>query len=137
MRRHPALPRRTLLAACTACAVAGFAKLSDVTLSARTPTGDGSPHRVLAAVLPNLASAQAIGHAYLAAGRAAEASVERLMWLIFAGQLPSLSTDTNVRAFIGQRLQRDFIDGAVVRVDGWMLSVTEARLCALSVTACS
>ena len=86
-------------------------------------------------MLPNLASAQVIGEAYLRAGRAGEASAERLMALIFAGQSPAAVTGAEFRAFIGHRLQRDFADGAVVKVDGWMLSVTEARLCALAVVA--
>lgn len=93
------------------------------------------PRRLLAAVLPNLASAQAIGRAYLGAGRAGEASAERLMHLIFAGEPPAAIGTAAFRTLISGRVQREFADGAVVRVDGWMLSVTEARLCALAAVA--
>ncbi len=101
----------------------------------QTGSAGSLPRRLLNAVLPNLASAQAIGHVYLRAGRAAEASVERLMPLIFAGQPPAATSAAAFRTFIAWRVQRDFAEGAVVRVDGWMLSVTEARLCALAAVA--
>jgi F420-0:gamma-glutamyl ligase len=39
-------------------------------------------------------------------------------------------------AALAQRVQQDFVDGHVVHVDGWVLSLTEARQCALhSLTA--
>ena len=36
------------------------------------------------------------------------------------------------RAQIAARVREDFAAGRVVMLDGWMLSVTEARLCALT-----
>jgi hypothetical protein len=37
-----------------------------------------------------------------------------------------------LRAGIARQVRADFADGRVVRVDGWVLSVTEARLCGLA-----
>lgn len=34
-------------------------------------------------------------------------------------------------AFLNEKIHQDFISGSVVMVDGWFLSVTEARQCAL------
>ena len=133
MKRHAAVSRRRLLAACLAsapaCLVWGREDTRWRGLSAR----NWSPRQLLDAVLPNLASARAIGEAYLDAGHADEKSAERLVWLIFGGHPSVVITGTEIRAFIGERLRRDFAAGAVVRLDGWMLSVTEARLCALAV----
>lgn len=137
MRRVAAMSRRRLIAAfltgAAASLVWGRAGARLAVLSA----GDWSPRQLLEAVLPNLASARAIGEAYLNAGHAEETSADRLVWLIFGEQPPAVVTGTEVRAFIGRRLRQDFANGAVVRIDGWMLSVTEARLCALAVATCS
>jgi hypothetical protein len=39
---------------------------------------------------------------------------------------------SRLREMLVQRQLRDFAFGRVVRVDGWILSETEARLCALA-----
>jgi hypothetical protein len=36
-----------------------------------------------------------------------------------------------LRRIVGEQIRRDFQSGQVVDVDGWLLSETEARLCAL------
>lgn len=38
---------------------------------------------------------------------------------------------TPLRARVGEQVQRDFAQGRTVMLDGWVLSVTEARQCAL------
>ncbi len=49
---------------------------------------------------------------------------------------PSLAHDSesleNIRERITRRIRLDFAQGDCVNLDGWILSVTEARLCALA-----
>lgn len=90
----------------------------------------------LVAVLRRPASAAVVGRAYLA-GHPAEADRD---WL--AAQLdadlrcqncnPARSDAARLRAGLARQLRVDFAQSRVVRVDGWVLSVTEARLCALA-----
>lgn len=97
--------------------------------------GPGAADR-LASVLGRPASAAAVGRAYLA-GHPGEADRD---WL--AAQLsadlrlrdcdPARSEAARLRAGLSRQLRADFAQSRVVRVDGWVLSVTEARLCALA-----
>jgi hypothetical protein len=90
----------------------------------------------LVAVLGRPASAAVVGRAYLA-GHPGEADRD---WL--AAQLgadlrcqdcdPARSDAARLRAGLARQLRADFAQSRVVRVDGWVLSVTEARLCALA-----
>jgi hypothetical protein len=90
----------------------------------------------LVTVLGRPASAAVVGRAYLA-DHPAEADRD---WL--AAQLgadlrcqdcdPARSDTARLRAALARQLRADFAQRRVVRVDGWVLSVTEARLCALA-----
>ena len=99
-----------------------------------------SPHpdaaeRLLSA-LGRPASAAVVGRRYLA-GHPQEADRQ---WL--AGELDadlrrqgcdSRQADAaRLRAGLARQVRTDFARSRVVRVDGWVLSVTEARLCALA-----
>lgn len=83
----------------------------------------------VADLLPARASAVAVGDAYLRRVPG-EASAERLETLILgstrAAGLPI--TPAGLR----RRVERDFAEEKVVRLDGWLLSVTEVRLCAFA-----
>ena len=80
----------------------------------------------LVELLPTRADAAVIGRAYLAANPA-EADLNRLV-----RQLTALAnTPSDLQAAIGDRLRRDFADRDTVRLDGWVLARTEARLCAV------
>jgi hypothetical protein len=37
-----------------------------------------------------------------------------------------------LRAYIRDRIRQDFAEGRITEVDGWVLSITEARLCAIT-----
>ena len=39
--------------------------------------------------------------------------------------------EAEIRSCLLTRIRRDFVSGTTVEVEGWVLSVTEARLCAL------
>jgi hypothetical protein len=81
-------------------------------------------------------SARAVGRAYLATAPQ-ERSIERLIALLTGDRLPSdrvLNADAKaLRAHVQEALSEDFAAGRTVSVRGWMLSLTEARLCALAV----
>jgi hypothetical protein len=47
----------------------------------------------------------------------------------------SESADDELRVLLDHKMRRDFADEKVVQLQGWILSVTEARLCALMALA--
>lgn len=84
----------------------------------------------LAALIPHADSAARIGGRYLAL-TPAEADAGLLVSSILGKQEHEAAGDAVLRRVVGENRQRDFIDGNTVSVDGWVLSRTEARLCAL------
>jgi hypothetical protein len=77
-----------------------------------------------------------VGSAYLAR-YPAEAGSETLTRLILShlsqrGCAGSISDDRSLCRAVADCLRDDFAEGYTVSVDGWILSRTEARLCALS-----
>lgn len=123
--------RRRFLA--LAASLAGTAlPASSVAASAFGPTA-------LALAANSARSARAVGRAYLAATpneRAADALVERLTARLPAGRA-SLASDSDVelRAQLHRAIEQDFAAERTVQLDGWLLSQTEARLCALTALA--
>jgi len=83
----------------------------------------------LARLLPHTDSAARLGRRYLE-GTPQEADAGRLLTLIDATPADG-EADAALRERLDARTRQDFIAGATVAVDGWLLSVTEARLCAL------
>ncbi|HTT80754.1 MAG TPA: hypothetical protein VMF86_13825 [Stellaceae bacterium] len=91
-------------------------------------------HAALAALCAGLPAAGTIGRACLRALPADVATPERLARLILA-DLPAVSGRASARVLaraIRERSRADFRDGRIVSVDGWMLSLAEARLYALA-----
>jgi hypothetical protein len=91
--------------------------------------------RRLAGVLRHPDSAAWLGRLYLD-GKPREADTALLVTLIGAARGPVLppaspTTEEALRADLDERIRNDFIYGNMVAVDGWLLSLTEARLCAL------
>jgi hypothetical protein len=89
----------------------------------------------LADVLRHPDSAALLGRLYLDRNPQ-EADAAQLVTLIGAAQSPALSPvtaapDESLRTVLEARIRNDFINGKTVAVDGWLLSLTEARLCAL------
>jgi murein L,D-transpeptidase YcbB/YkuD len=82
--------------------------------------------RLLDSLLPSRAPAQAIGTAVLRAG-SAEPSVQALLQALQRQQDGPIDAGS-IRA----QIRDDFAQGRIVDVEGWMLSATEARLCALA-----
>jgi hypothetical protein len=91
--------------------------------------------RRFADMLQHPDSAAWLGRLYLD-GRPREADAALLVTLIGAARGPVLppaapNTEEALRASLEARIRNDFISGNMVAVDGWLLSITEARLCAL------
>ena len=128
------LRRRELLALATALVAAGVGGLSVV-----VPGGSDRAERAaerLVGSLRNRASAAAVGREYLKTAPS-EASLVRLLG--YLGRAPDgraqaagiLDRD-RLRADIAAREKQDFEERNVVVLRGWILSRTEARLCALA-----
>jgi len=95
-------------------------------------------HLTLLALLENPRNAYKIGLAYLSILSPDERSAGYLVKKTFNSL--SLSTQTPPRPrmigrLVNDQIRREFAEGAVVTVDRWILSVTEARLYALAALA--
>lgn len=93
----------------------------------------------LAALFSQPQSAAAIGQAYLQQ-YAHEADALRLHRLIVRDVVQQGAGlrdagDAELKSLLQQRIWQDFADDRVVKLNGWILSVTEARLCALAALA--
>ena len=76
--------------------------------------------------------AAAVGRRYLAL-HPDEADADRLSEALFDSAQPSRATTEALRSDLSRQRQRDFRDGDVVILDGWLLARSEARVCALTV----
>lgn len=95
-----------------------------------------SDGRRLSSLLTHRDSARIIGHEYLRVAPA-EATPEVLLTLL-VDRLPAghrtlrIASDRELREFLLLAARRDFGEGRTVEVGGWIISLTEARLCALT-----
>jgi hypothetical protein len=118
-------PRRWFVGLAALFALVGRAAHAR-SLAGLTPTTTPEFDVALRELLPSQADATVIGRAYLAANPV-EADLDLLV-----RQLTALAREpSDLRAAIGDRLRRDFADRDTVRLDGWVLARTEARLCAV------
>jgi hypothetical protein len=90
----------------------------------------------LTGLLEHQDSARIVGSEYLARyPQEADAHVlqERIV-VGFAGGYGVLASanESTIRKLIGDRVRQDFETEQTVKLQGWILSVTEARLCALT-----
>jgi hypothetical protein len=84
----------------------------------------------LAALFRHQASARVIGGTYLQQ-HPREKNVRHLL----AGIAVSPASDRELTIALQQRIRQDYVEERVVKLEGWILSVTEARLCALTALA--
>jgi hypothetical protein len=94
------------------------------------PTAQSTLSSIVPEIFPDLASARAVGKAYLAAVKPAEQMPAELWRAILAAH--PLGRPPATRQQVASWVRRDFADAAMVSLDGWLLSRTEARLCALA-----
>ena len=120
-----------LMTAAAACA----AHVSDKALAAVPVARREIAARRLLAALDRRTSAGEVGRAYLA-GAPQDADRARLVDALTRGVgaqgcNPAHASRADLRAALARQVRQDFADRQVVRVDGWVLSVTEARLAGL------
>jgi hypothetical protein len=107
---------------------------------ARAPFNWASPgetpaYRVLASLSEDWRRARSVGRAYLEMIGCAEASPGRLMAMIFPeSSSPDVIPNSarEIREMVNDHVRREFSEGSVVTVDGWILAITEARIYALA-----
>jgi hypothetical protein len=90
----------------------------------------------LAAILTHRDSANVIGMAYVQQ-YPQEAStrilLDRIVSSPAAGDLQQLdATDESLRQLLDRMIRDDFGNDRIVKLQGWVLAITEARLCALA-----
>ena len=117
--------RRQLLTGIASSAAAALA--APIVLRAPAPA---SPARQLVDYYSNRQSAVEVGRQYLR-DNAAETDSDIFRLLLGTREAPFASR-TELDAFIKAKVRADFTAERVVRVQGWLLSCTEARLCALA-----
>jgi hypothetical protein len=138
MSKPPTIHRRQflLLALGLAGSVAAGSKLSG---AAEGWLRQGNLRAKLTALFIHQESAQAIGRAYLQR-YPQEADVRTLEDQIAQGiagghTLLVATGKPEISKLLTDRIRQDFATDRVVKVQGWILSVTEARLCALAALA--
>ena len=99
------------------------------------PTTTEETAEALLSTLPNRASARAIGRVFLEE-RSEEGSRDRLIRKILGDDRggSALSDPGALRVYLRDRIRRDFARSETIELDGWVLSLTEVRLCALATT---
>ena len=137
MRPQKRISRRAFLALCgasVAAASAGTLKLIGGKGHKKAP-GEELTLRV-AAVFTDRKSANAVGEAYLHVhpGEDDERRLVRLLRASNSAWSRSFSP-TAIRTLGREQARRDYAAGRLTVVDGWYLSQTEARMCALTTFA--
>lgn len=124
------MDRRTFVAS-AAMALAALGLPDGERVPGRGGAADGG---LLSAAWSNPGGARSIGRDYLAQAPE-EADPERLNALLFEEETSSSLAPDDLRARVQRLRTRDFEAGDTVFVRGWILSRTEARLCALAALA--
>jgi hypothetical protein len=135
---HHTSRRRFLLGACAAAVPVALAPLKPWRAIVEV-TGSRTPAARLAGLLAHRDSARSLGRAALAVlpGATAPSALAAAVLAGLPGGAPKLdaASDDDLRAAVAVRVREDFEAGDTVQVDGWILSCTEARLCALAAIA--
>ena len=72
------------------------------------------------------------GQAYLQKTPAENTHDELVRLLANNNTIASSSDETAIHQYLEEKIKNDFDEGKTVMINGWVLSVTEARQCALS-----
>jgi hypothetical protein len=94
----------------------------------RLLVAEESTHPAVEGLFRDVGAAKRVGEAYLAE-HAGEADERKLLSLL---ELPSGLAPEALRERLGAAVRLDYERSQLVAVEGWYLSRTEARLCALS-----
>ena len=129
--------------------VASVGGIAARTFGVATMVRRWSPWRLLVAVDPlpptvrlvtvfrQPASAAAVGEWYrvLAPDESAERLAAAVLAALPGGVRGLAGSDGQLRAALAARVQDEYAAGDVVELDGWIVAITEARLCALCAAA--
>jgi hypothetical protein len=91
--------------------------------------------RALISLFSNRCRVRAIAAAYVgtvARAQAAPAALTRAISGHLSISMTAVMNEAAIRKFIAERIQLDFLYHDIVCINGWVLSKTEARLCALA-----
>ncbi len=132
MKAHPR--REFLLRVLAACGTPLVASVSSAPADQRTPVEPGTDARAAASYFgTGIAAARALGEAYL---RQQQVETTRASIIEHsAGALRILAearTEKAALSALASAVRRDFRDGRIVQLEGWVLSRTEVELCALT-----
>jgi hypothetical protein len=130
--------RRFLLGACAAAVPVALAPLRPWRAIVDV-AGASTPAARLAGLLSHRESARSLGRAALRAlpGRPAAPELAAAVLSAVPGGAARLAalSDDEVRGALAARVRADFDEEETVQLGGWVLSRTEARLCALAALA--
>ena len=97
-------------------------------MRAAGPRRDADPaERALLAALSDPAAAARIGQRLALK----ESDTAARLFVELGPAAPAMSVQT-LRAGLAQQMARDYATARTVKLDGWLLTMTEARLCALA-----
>lgn len=85
--------------------------------------------QALAMLFSDIDAARALGYAYIRTG---PSGADKAALLAELGAMFASSSRRKLRRTVNARRERDFRRQDLAIVDGWVLSATEARLCALA-----
>jgi hypothetical protein len=131
--RAAALTRR-FVSALLAATIAWPASATALLLVPKQRDPQGSLKGLLVSIFGNRLSACAIGRVCLNALPKEENTGREIWNKLLADALCEtgpIKSPEAMRRRIANRVRRDFAKGAIIDVDGWLLSVTEARVYAL------
>ena len=138
MRDQHAIARRQCLTGMLAAFALASAGLFMGSRAQNAPNKLAPAHLALLTLLENPRDAYAIGLAYLRILSPDERSADYLVKETLTSVSLGMRTPRRLRMIgrlVNERMRHDFAEGAVVTVDRWILSVTEARLYALAALA--
>jgi len=127
------LGRRQFISA-AGCVWVASLRVPGIALAAEDKAVGGEFADGLVRIFRDQRSARTIGREYLK-GVPAEADKAHLVSLISQSrnQTPDLPGRLSLEEWISSRIREDFSSSKVVNVGGWVLSETEARICAICV----
>ena len=123
--------RRSVLAAMTAFTLTGLARVG-IEFARPVSKLPAALSSLLHLLEPSRNSAKVVGQMYLAQ-RPQENDTQTLLGHLLAAMPGSeiyVHDRAGQRAEIKHRISKDFDEGKTVLLDGWLVSLTEARLCA-------
>jgi len=132
MIRLPPLPRRRLLSALVLgpAAIWGSGRLAAL----RSENACERVRRTLVSLIHERERARGVGTLYLRSPLGRLAPPQRLAETVLADLGPD-ADDEAVRQDVVARIRRELQDVQVITLDGWIISPTEAQLCALAVAS--